>query len=135
MNQVTIAPVTAVVLDKWYLALGATVELPGGTELMPIEEPDLSAHPNLCSAFAVNDPYFPRVVVGVAIFDLRFITPLATGSHGPRVGQAVAPCAHHRSRDEAAAAICLSCYYARWQTRAIDAGLLTVDGAPLEDTV
>jgi hypothetical protein len=133
MNLVTIAPVTAVVLDKWYRALGATVELPGGTELIPIDEPYLVSHPDLCAAYVVNDPYFPRTVVGVTTYDLRNITPLATGSHGPRVGLPRAVCAHHRSREAAAAAACLPCYYARWSTRAIDIGLLSVDGVSPED--
>jgi hypothetical protein len=135
MNQVTIAPVTAVILDKWYLALGATVELPGGTELDAIADPDLSAHPNLSAAFVVVDPYFPRVVVGVTAYDLRHMTPLSTGARGPRVGATREACAHHRTRNMAADATCLPCYYARWRTRAIEAGLLTADGGPLEDTL
>lgn len=135
MNQVTIAPLEATVLDKWYLVLGATIELPGGTELVAIADADLSAHPNLLAAFAVNDPYFPRVVVGVAASGLRHMTPLAAGVRGPRVGQAREVCAHHRVRKEAATASCLPCYYARWSARAIDSGLLTADGAPLEDTL
>lgn len=133
LNQVTIEPVQAVVLDKWVVVLGATVELPGGTELMAIPDPDLSTHPELSAAFCVNDPYFPRVVVGVTAFALRSMTPLAPGVRGPRVAQARAVCAHHRSREKAAAVACLPCYYARWQTRAIDVGLLAVDDATSEE--
>lgn len=126
---------TAIILDKWYLVLGATVELPGGTELLALADTDLAAHPNLAAAFAVNDPYFPRVVVGVTNYELRHMTPLAAGQHGPRVGQAREVCAHHRAREAAATVACLPCYYARWRTRAIDSGLLTPDGAPIEDTL
>jgi hypothetical protein len=133
LNQVTIAPMSAVVLDRWDRVLGTAVELPGGTELIGVEDADLSNRPGLAAAFVVNDPYFPAVVVGVTTFHVRHMTPLAAGTHGPRVGQAREVCAHHRTREAAASVTCLPCYYARWRTRAIDVGLLTVDGETAED--
>lgn len=95
----------------WEPVIGATLQIPGGTELSLVGED------GGCAVLVPRDPYLPPCRVAVPLEDLARRFTVGEPGSGPRANAVPEACSHEGFEPR-----CAACFWRWWRGRAVDAG-------------